>query len=229
MEEQRISWEELLDHLDTNWTGRDGEKNRLMMASVPRFGQGGTRADHYAKHISDGFSNLVTAKPTPDGYRMVPGIFSWALTIAMGQQLGATPNGRRAGEPISHGANPHPGFRKDGAPTALVLAVAAVQPGYGNSAPLQIDLDPTITQDDVAKAQISSLIRTHFEMGGTQINMNVLDTQKLLEAYQDPTKYPDLVVRVTGFSAYFSSLSPEFRKMVVDRIITSEAGSHVIV
>ena len=77
---------------------------------------------------------------------------------------------------------------------------------------------------DVAQAQISSLIRTHFELGGTQINMNVLDTQKLLEAYEEPSKYPDLVVRVTGFSAYFSSLSLEFRKMVIDRLITAEAG-----
>ena len=73
-----------------------------------------------------------------------------------------------------------------------------------------------------ARAQIASLIRTHFDLGGTQINMNVLDTQTLLEAYEDPSKYPDLVVRVTGFSAYFSSLSPEFRKMVVDRVLAAE-------
>ena len=222
VKEQRISWEELLKHLDANWEGPDGEKARLMMASVPRFGHGGTRADHFAQRISEGFSETIVARPTPGGYRMIPGIFSWALTIEMGKNLGATPNGRRKGEPISHGANPHPGFRKDSAPTALVLAVAAVQPGYGNTAPLQIDLDPAVTQGDVARAQISSLVRTHFELGGTQINMNVLDTQKLLEAYEDPSKYPDLVVRVTGFSAYFSSLSPEFRKMVIDRLITSE-------
>jgi len=154
----------------------------------------------------------------------VPGLFSWALTIAMGSRLGATPNGRRAGEPISHGANPHPGFRKDGAPTALAVAVAAVQPGYGNTAPLQIDLEPSIASDEAARAQIASLIRTHFDLGGTQINMNVLDTQKLLEAYEDPSKYPDLVVRVTGFSAYFSSLSPKFRKMVVDRVLAAETA-----
>jgi formate C-acetyltransferase len=226
VEERRISWEELLHLLDSNWDGPFGEVSRLMMASVPRFGHGGTRADHYAKRISQAFSQLVTARSTPDGYQLVPGIFSWALTIEMGRHLGATPNGRRAGQPISQGANPHPGFRKDSAPTALALAVAAVQPGYGNAAPLQIDLEPTITDDKTAISQISSLIRTHFEMGGTQINMNVLDSQQLLEAYRDPTKYPDLVVRVTGFSAYFSSLSPEFRKMVVDRFITAESGSH---
>ena len=66
---------------------------------------------------------------------MIPGLFSWASMIAMGKEIGATPNGRHAGEPISHGPNPDPGFRKDGAPTALAVAVAAVQPGYGNTAP----------------------------------------------------------------------------------------------
>ncbi len=222
VQEGRMSWDDLLRHLDENWSGPDGERARLMMRSVPRFGHGNTLADTYARRISATFSTLVHVKPTPDGFRMVPGIFSWALTLSMGRVLGATPNGRRAGEPISHGANPHPGFRKDGAPSALAVAVASVQPGYGNTAPLQIDLEPSIAQDDLAQAQIASLIRTHFDLGGTQINMNVLDTQTLLEAYEDPSKYPDLVVRVTGFSAYFARLSPEFRKMVVDRVLAAE-------
>lgn len=224
VQEGRLTWDDLLGYLDSDWSGPDGEKTRLMMASVPRFGHGNTRADAYAQRISDAFTGLVTAKPTPDGFRMVPGIFSWALTISMGAKLGATPNGRHAGAPISHGANPHPGFRKDGAPTALAVAVANVQPGFGNTAPLQIDLEPSIAQDQAARSQVASLIRTHFDLGGTQINMNVLDKQKLLEAYEDPSKYPDLVVRVTGFSAYFASLSPEFRKMVVDRVLAAEAS-----
>ena len=64
-----------------------------------------------------------------------------------------------------------------------------------------------------------SLIRGHFDLGGSQINLNVVDRAKILEANQDPSKYPDLVVRVTDFSAYFASLSPQFRQMVVDRIL----------
>lgn len=63
---------------------------------------------------------------------------------------------------------------------------------------------------------------THFEQGGTLININIVDGEKLRAAYKDPQRYPDLVVRVTGFTAYFSTLSPEFRKMIVDRVITDE-------
>ena len=61
-----------------------------------------------------------------------------------------------------------------------------------------------------------------FALGGTQINMNVMDAARVLEVHKDPSKYPDLVVRVTGFSAYFASLSPEFRQIVVDRIVSEE-------
>jgi formate C-acetyltransferase len=137
----------------------------------------------------------------------------------MGKEVGATPNGRQAGDPISHGANPDPGFRKDGAPTAMAVAIASVQPSYGNTAPMQIELDPGISRDQEGIDTICGLIKTHFQLGGTQINMNLLDADKILEAHKDPSKYPDLVVRVTGFSAYFASLSPEFRQLVVNRII----------
>ena len=74
--------------------------------------------------------------------------------------------------------------------------------------------------EDVEK--VISLIKTHVALGGTQINMNVVDKKKILEAHDDPYKHPDLVVRVTGFSAYFGSLSPEFRQLVVDRILSEE-------
>jgi len=165
---------------------------------------------------------MVKEKPTPHGYNMIPGLFSWAANLSLGQDVGATPNGRHAKERISHGPNPDPGFRKDAAPTALAHAVAAVQPGYGNTAPMQLELDPGASRTAEDVANVAALIRTHFDLGGTQINLNILDRKKILEAHKDPTKFPDLVVRVTGFSAYFASLSPAMRQMIVDRIIAEE-------
>ena len=138
----------------------------------------------------------------------------------VGKSVGATPNGRKAGEPINHGANPLPGFRKDGAFSAMGNAIAMVQPGYGNTAPWQLELTPTIIDNDEALANIEAVLVSHFKQGGTLININIMDNRKIMEAYEDPAKYPDLVVRVTGFTAYFSALSPEFRRMIVDRIVT---------
>lgn len=207
--EGRISWQQLMHHLETNWAGSDGEKARQMMKSVPHFGSGGSLADDYAVRVSDLFSHVVKESPTPNGVNMIPGLFSWAAQIAMGEGVGATPNGRHAGTPISHGCNPDPGFRKDGAPTALAVATAKVQSGWGNSAPLQLDLEPMISREEGAVDKVLSLIKAHFGIGGTQINLNIMDKAKVL----------DLIVRVTGFSAYFASLSPEMRQMVVDRIV----------
>ena len=217
--EQRLTWPQLMAYLENDWAGPDGERARLMMRNIDRYGHGGGRADDWAVQVAAAFTGMVKAKPTPAGFNMIPGLFSWANTIPMGKDVGATPNGRHACAPISHGANPDPGFRKDGAPTAMAVAIASVQPGYGNTAPLQMELDPMITRDEEGVDNIAGLIRAHFDLGGTQINMNIMDSARVLEAHEDPSKYPDLVVRVTGFSAYFASLSPAFRQLVVDRII----------
>jgi pyruvate-formate lyase len=218
-QERRLSWDDVARHIETDWAGSAGERARLMLRNIPRYGSGGSRADAWAVRVNQAFTDLVKAAPTPRGFTLIPGLFSWANTIPMGKSIGATPNGRRAGAPISHGANPDPGYRKDGAPTAMAAAIASVQPGFGNTAPLQMELDPMLSKDEGGVDAIANLIKTHFDLGGTQINLNIMDAEKVLEAHKDPGKYPDLVVRVTGFSAYFASLSPAFRQLVVERII----------
>ena len=214
-----LTWDELAEHLRSSFAGLEGERVRLMLKGVDRYGRGGSLGDEWAVRVSRRFTERVTERPTPGGRKMIPGWFSWSATIAMGQQVGATPNGRRAGEPISHGANPDPGFRRDAAPTAMSRAIAAIQPGYGNTAPIQLELDPGAARDEAGLDKIAALIRTHFDEGGTLFNVNVIDADKVLAAHADPSKYPDLIVRVTGFTAYFAALSPEFRQLVVDRII----------
>ena len=135
-----------------------------------------------------------------------------------GKQVGATPDGRSAYEPINHGANPNGGFRHDGAVTAMCNSIAAIQPGYGNTAPVQLELDPGIADSEIGVRKMCAMIKTILTTGNTLLNINIIDAEKILEADKDPSKYPDLVVRVTGFTAFFSMLSPEFRKLVVDRV-----------
>lgn len=222
--EGRVSWAQLLEGLESNWAGPEGERVRRLMGGAAKYGAGGTTGDEWAKRIAGAFTRSVKEKRTPNGHMMLPGLFSWALAVLMGKKLGATPNGRRAGEPISHGANPNPGCRKDGAPTAIAVAVAEVQPGYGNTAPLQLDLDPCTQNSAQDIVNVMGLIRGHFDLGGTQINANIVDREQILEASEDPGRFPELVVRVTGFSAYFSSLSPELRRFVVDRVICEKGA-----
>ncbi len=215
-QEQALTWQELFEALDNDFAD---ERIRAMMQSAPRYCQGGTVSDRWAQRLTTCWVDCVKAQPMPAGRQLIPGWFSWALTLDFGRAVGATPNGRRAGEAISHGANPNPGFRRDGAATAQANGIAAVQCGYGNTAPLQLEFDPHLGCDPEGVRRITDLILTHFRQGGTLININVLDTDKLMAAHAAPEEYPDLVVRVTGFTAYFLSLSPEFRQLVVDRFL----------
>jgi len=194
------------------------------MRNIPRFGSGGSLADNWAVRISQTFTQLVKEKPTPNGFNMIPGFFSWASVINFGRQLGATPNGRHASAPVSHGPNPDPGCNegRGATPTQMVAAVATVQPGYGNTAPLQLDLEPGIGSAEEGLDKVEALIKSHFDLSGTLVNINVLDKETILKAHKDPSKYPDLIVRVTGFSAYFASLSKELRQYVVDRVVEGE-------
>jgi formate C-acetyltransferase len=217
VKEKRIGWEKLCQVLKDNYKG--AEDIRLMLKNVPQYGAGGTAADRYAKYLTNLYTHLMRDTPTKLGFIILPGTFSHGEVQAHGENLGATPNGRFSGEPISHSADPDPGFLPGGgtAPTAKANAVAGVQSGWGNSTPLQVDIDAKMARENGGIANIKALIRAHNKMGGTRININVISKEKILEAHADPNKYPDLVVRVTGYSAFFKSLSPEYRQQVVDR------------
>ncbi|WP_319268682.1 pyruvate formate lyase family protein [uncultured Draconibacterium sp.] len=219
--EQKISWEEILYHVESNFEEAEGERIRLLMKNSERYAQGNSLADKWADNINELFTGLVRKESDEKkGHLFIPGFFSWANTVGFGKAVGATPNGRKSQTPISHGANPNPGFTADAASLAMASAIARIQPGYGNTAPMQWELDPSLAKEEHAEL-IGSIIKTHFNMGGTLINVNIMDKEKVLEAHKDPTKYSELVVRITGFTAYFSMLTPEFRQLVVDRILES--------
>jgi formate C-acetyltransferase len=190
-----------------------------LLSSAEKFGQYNSLGLKWAKKISEVFTEKVTSARSVEGVQFVPGLFSWARTIYFGEKVGATPDGRYAGAPINHGANPMPGAVKSGEMTTMSEAIAAVQPGWGNTAPFQMELDPGLTDTEGGVEKVMALLETHLKQGGTLINVNIVDADKIRAAHENPELFPDLVVRVTGFTAYFISLTPEFRKLVVDRIM----------
>lgn len=215
--EGRLSWDEVIRAIRTDFTCSGGETIRLLLKNSEHYGCEGSLGGTWALRIRDLFVSLVR-RESEGRHIFIPGFFSWANAIQFGEHVGATPNGRKAGTPISHGANPVPGFTVDGASLALATAIAKIQPGYGNTAPMQWELDPTFAKERNVEI-IESIIKTHMDLGGTLINVNVMNKDTILKANENPAAYPDLVVRVTGFTAYFSMLSPKFRQLVVDRIV----------
>jgi formate C-acetyltransferase len=215
--ENRLTFSELHHALTADFAGN--ERLRQMLVHSERYCQGDSLGDRWAARVSTLFTQLVRDKEMPDRITLVPGWFSWSSTILFGRQVMATPDGRHAQAPVTHGANPNPGFRTDGAPTAMATGIARIQPGYGNPAPLQLEFDPHLSAEEGGVDRVATLVRTHIDMNGTLVNINVLDKEKLMAAHADPSLYPDLVVRVTGFTAYFAALSPEFRQLVIDRFV----------
>ena len=225
--EKKLTYAELTKHMDNNFEDEDGEYIRQLMQHSEKYCGGESLGDTWAKRISKLYTELVRdLNVQHPGINFIPGFFSWSNTLGLGSTVGATPNGRKAGEAINHGANPNGGFRKDGAVSSMCNSIGAIQPGYGNCAPVQLEFDPGIVNDAEGVDKMAAMIKTIMNTGNTLLNINIIDANKILEAHKDPFKYPDLVVRVTGFTAFFAMLTPEFRQLVVDRV-TSVNGNKI--
>lgn len=218
-EEGRLTWEQVRGALESDYMCPEGEYIRVVLHSAPKYGQWDSPAETWVRVLCRHFTDLVVSLKGQEGEIFIPGMFSWSKTVLFGRIVGATPDGRKAYAPINHGANPMPGAVKNGAMTTMSEAVIAAQCGMGNTSPFQMELDPGITEAEGGVEKIMALLRTHLMQGGTLINVNIIDAEKIRAAHENPEMYPDLVVRVTGFTAYFITLSPEFRQLVVDRLV----------
>ena len=220
--EERISWEKMYEVLDANYEGY--EDVRLMFANIKRFGNPESLAEKWACKIRDYYVWCCKNEGTPKHHLpIIPGMFSHGDILHRGRELPATPNGRKYGEAISHSNEPDPGFARgldSFSPTLKANAVAIAGPGYGNSAPLHLDIDLDMLEKAGGVDALIALIHAHDHMGGMLINLNILSEKVLLEAHADPSTHPDLVVRVTGYSAFFNTLTKDYRQQVVDRFLS---------
>lgn len=226
VKEKKITWEQLYAAMKNNFEGEGEENMRLMLKNIRRFGDPESPAEAWAERIRDDYVQLVKGSPTKKHHlQVIPGMFSHGDVFMYGKHLPATPNGRKYGDPISHSNEPDPGFAKglsSFSPTLKANAVAKVQPGYGNSSPLHLDIDSDMLNRAGGIDALMALVHTHDQMGGTLINMNCITKEQIRKAHADPDSCPDLVVRVTGYSAFFASLSKEYRQQVVDRYLTDD-------
>lgn len=218
--EKRLSWDELYEQLDSDF---ENESIRLMLKNIKRLGNPDSLAEKWAVKIKDFFVDYCLVPTKKHNLKVIPGMFSHGDVYMYGKVTPATPNGRRLGDAIAHSNEPDPGFARGldtFSPSLKASTVAKLQPGYGNSSPLHLDIDTDMLEKEGGLDALIALLNTHNEMGGTLINLNCINKDILMEAHKDPSKHPDLVVRVTGYSAFFSSLSPEYRQQIVDRFLT---------
>ncbi len=201
--------------LDANFVGHE----RLLAFArnaVPKFGNDGGRAEHWAQVASTLYCRLVRAQWLPrGGGTYLPGFWTMTTHQGFGKRTGALPSGRLAGAALANGASPGTGLDRMG-PTAALTSAAQVAPP-GNGLVINQTLNPTFLAGHGGPDLIRGLVRGYFKQGGLQLQINVLDPAVLREAKKNPHLHNDLVVRISGYSAYFNDLTDAMKEELIAR------------
>ncbi len=192
------------------------EDLRKMMLEVPKYGNNEPLPDKYACWFVDVHSEIFSQFKTNDGGNFYIAMAANVTNIPAGKELGATPDGRKAGEPVSDAASPMHGRDKKG-PTAALLSVS--KPDYTKVAcgtVLNQKYSPVIFNDENLP-KLRALIKVYFSKGGQEIQINSVSRKILKDAMENPENYNDLVVRVSGFSAFYTGLDREVQEDILKR------------
>lgn len=205
-EDGALTLDQLGDILKNNWQGQ--EKLRLQMQRLPeKYGCGSPRADRLAVELSQFCADLVNNRPNGRGGVFKAALFSIDTCFATGQKTMATPDGRRAGEPLSKNLCAVPGMDRQGI-TALIRSVTEMDLSrFPNGSVLDVVLHPSAVSGQDGLTAFLGLLKTYFARGGLAMHGNVFDADELKKAQADPDSYRTLQVRVCGWNAYFVNLS----------------------
>jgi len=206
---------ELYDAIMNDWVGYE-DLRKIVLNKVPHYGNDDPYADEIAGWVMDTWCEIVNSKTGPRG-RYKAGAWSVARHVAEGLVTVATPDGRKLGDPLSDGISPKQGADVNG-PTAVLKSVAVRNHRqFRNGTLLNMRFHPSSLSTYEDKQKFKALIQTYFEMGGMEMQFNIISTDTLYEAQKKPDEYKDLVVRVAGFSAYFVELHPALQTEIIRR------------
>jgi len=215
-EDKRVTMEELLDALSNNFEGQEKLRGQILH-HVPKFGNDEDGADGIANEVVQFCNEEVMKYKNIFGGQAQAGIIAVTAGIPFGKVVGALPSGRKAGEPLADNASPYPGNDKKG-PTAILRSVAKLDVArLRNGTLLNLRLSPTAVSTPAGLHKMASFIRGLCDIGCWHIQFNVVDTAVLRDAQQHPEKYTDLLVRVAGYSAYFTQLHKEVQEDIIRR------------
>ncbi|MFX1502233.1 MAG: glycine radical domain-containing protein [Promethearchaeota archaeon] len=137
--------------------------------------------------------------------------------------LGATPDGRLSGEPVSNGVSPVNGTEKNGLTMALrSIAHATREALLTDGVSMNIRINPSMIETDEGVEQMTSILEAYFDLGGRELQINPIGSEALKDAQAHPEKYPDLSVKVTGYSARFIDLGRGLQNDIINRTEFSE-------
>ncbi len=211
---------EVIEALEGDFTGEQGQRVREALLGVPKFGQDDSReAVQWVNRTLNIYVNaLRSVKGCPRNGIYTAGYYALNVNDVYGKKTPALPSGRLAGAPLANSITPHYGMQA-GDLTSSLNAVAGVD--YASYAPngttVTFTIDSALFPGSEGVKKLAAIFKTFFMKGGMQFQPNVINREILLDAYHHPEKYPHLLVRVAGYCSYFNDLSDDLKKIIINR------------
>ena len=214
-DKKNFTMEELLDALRKNFEGKEDIRLRLVN-EAPKYGNDDDYADDIMKELFEAYFEVLDGRPNTKGGKYRVNLLPTTVHIYFGQVVGATPNGRRAGMPLSDGISPSQGADTKG-PTAVIKSVAKLDHARTGGTLLNQKFMPDLLKDEEGINKLLYLIRAFFKLDGHHIQFNVVSAETLKEAQRKPEEYRNLIVRVAGYSDYFCHLGTDLQNEIIAR------------
>ncbi|MBN2365085.1 MAG: glycyl radical protein [Calditrichaeota bacterium] len=204
-----------LDILKTNFKEHQDFRNTLLH-NTPKYGNDDNYADEILTEIFEVCFDAVDGRPNTKGGHYRINLLPTTSHVYFGSVIGATPDGRLAGEPLSEGISPVQGADRNG-PTAVLKSASKIDHLRTGGTLLNQKFTPELLADEESLQKMTDLIRAYFKLDGHHIQFNVVTAKTLREAQKHPEKFQDLIVRVAGYSDYFVDLTTELQDEIIRR------------
>ncbi len=214
-EKKTIDLSNFLKILKSNFNDNSEFRNILLL-NTPKYGNDDDFADDILKLVFEMFFQAVDGKPNYKKGHFRINLLPTTVHVYFGSVIGATPDGRKSGVPLSEGISPVQGSDKFG-PTAVLKSAAKIDHSRTGGTLLNQKFSPQLLNSKNNLEKIRYLIRAYFEMGGHHIQFNVVSAATLRKAQKNPEVYRDLIVRVAGYSDYFIDLGKQLQDEIIQR------------
>lgn len=215
-ERKEFSAAELLKALDADFVGFEELQKKLL--SYPKMGNNDDRADLLGCFLMERYSSYLNGKPNCHGGVFRAGTGSAMDYICKAKNVGATADGRKAGTPFASSYSPSPIARLKGPLSNVQSFTKFDLRKICNGGPFTIEIHDTVFRNDEGERKVAQLVKSYIDLGGHQIQINAVNRDILLDAQKNPENYPNLIVRVWGWSGYFTELDTVYQNHVISRM-----------
>ena len=212
---KRFTMQELLDALGSNFEGHEKQRD-VLLNKTPKYGNDDDYTDRIMQELFEAFYDAVNGRKNTKGGHYRINMLPTTVHIYFGSVIEATPDGRRAGEPLSEGISPVQGADRNG-PTAVIKSASKMDHVRTGGTLLNMKFSPQVLDGDDGITKLSHLVRSYFKLDGHHIQFNVVTAQTLRDAQKHPEKYRDLIVRVAGYSDYFVDVGKKLQDEIIKR------------